>query len=129
MQANHAELRKEELSSDRGAGSAPGKGYSLLGAWPAGSGNTVIYGGLFPDQSIERRGNPEDLAGLGITSSVRQEELGELPEGASYAYELSSAGQPNQELDLLGVRWEDGSIFDLVVLPDGSACPHFFVRR
>lgn len=121
--ANGAEMRISEVSSDRDTGSAPGLGYSLLGAWPEGADDTVIYGRLYPDQSIEICGDPEDLAHLGITSSVRQEELGELPEGASYAYELNSAGPPNQELELLGVRQEDGTIFDVVVLPDGSVRP------
>jgi hypothetical protein len=121
--ANDAELRQGQMSSDRDAGPAESEGYSLLGAWPAESDHTVIYGRLYPDQSIEICGRPEDLVALGITSSVRQEELGELPEGASYAYELSPAGSPNQELDLLGVRREDGTIFDAVMMPDGSPRP------
>ncbi len=121
--ANNAELRQEELFSEHDAEPAPGKGYSLLGAWPAGSDHTVIYGQLYPDQSIEICGYPEDLESLGITSPVRQEELGELPEGASYAYELCPAGSPTQELELLGVRREDGTIFDVLMMQDGSFRP------
>ncbi len=121
--ANDAELWQGQLSSNRDAGPAPGKGYSLLGAWPAGSDHTVTYGRLYPDQSIEICGKPEDLAGLGITSSVRQEDLGDLPEGSSYAYELSSQGPANKELEVVGVRGEDGTIFDVAVLPDGSIRP------
>ncbi len=122
-QANDAELRHDELSSDQDAVPAVGKGYSLLGAWPAGSDHTLIYGRLYPDQSIEICGKPEDLAGLGITSSVRQEDLGDLPEGSSYAYELSPQGPANKELEVVGVRGEDGTIFDVAVLPDGSIRP------
>jgi hypothetical protein len=104
-QANDAELRQAKLSSDRDAVPAVGKGYSLLGAWPAGSDHTVTYGRLYPDQSIEICGQPKDLAALGITSSARQEDWGRPSRRVLLRIRTKLPGVAQSEAGTVGCAW------------------------
>ena len=97
--------------------------YRLIAAWPQGSAFAVSYGFIYPDGSIELCGKPESLVDLGISSEVRQDELGDLPLKMSYAYKMRSSGSPEQELELVGVRLPDDSVVEEFVLPNGEVRP------
>lgn len=97
-------------------------GYSLFGVMTSRD-TTELVGLLHPDGSVEiceesARHAPFDVR------FASQDDLGELPEGMTYAYEQSGGlSDHTLAMRLKGVRLSDGTVVESLILSDGRTIP------
>lgn len=112
------------LVGDDGGGPARNlpSGYSLFGVM-ASPNTTSLIGLLHPDGSVEMCEESARRASFTVRFTP-QTDLGELPEGMTYAYDQTGGLTDNTlTLGLKGVRLGDGTVVRSLTLSDGRTVP------
>lgn len=97
-------------------------GYIISGVTTAPD-STTLLGMVHPDGLFEVCEEAARDAPFTI-DYLAEDELGELPDGMTYAYDWSSGvTDKGVTLDLEGVRLADGTVVDSLALPNGQTVP------
>ncbi|MHA7283906.1 hypothetical protein [Arthrobacter sp. TMS2-4] len=110
--------------SERGRSSArnPPSGYSLYGVMTSPD-TTELVGLLHPDGSVEICEESARRAPFDVRFAA-QADLGELPEGMTYAYKQSGGFSDNTlTMGLKGIRLSDGTVVESLTLSNGRTVP------
>jgi hypothetical protein len=97
-------------------------GYTVAGVM-TGPNSSTLFGLVHPDGLFEVCKEAASDASFTVRF-LPEAELGELPEGMTYAYDWSKGFTDNGvTLDLEGVRLTDGTVVQSLTLPDGRKVP------
>ncbi len=121
-QAKQDGLAGPESESDGAAARKLPSGYGLYGVKTSPD-TTELIGMLHPDGSVEICEESARRAPFDVRFAAL-DDLGELPEGMTYAYEQSGGFSDNTlTIGLDGVRLSDGTIVESLTLSDGLTIP------
>lgn len=121
-QAKQDGLAGPESESDGASARKLPSGYGLYGVKTSPD-TTELIGLLHPDGSVEICEESVRRAPFDVRFAARAD-LGELPEGMTYAYEQSGGFSDNTlTIGLEGVRLSDGTVVESLTLSDGRSVP------
>ena len=111
-----------ESESTESSARKPPSGYSLYGVMTSPD-TTELVGLLHPDGSVEICEESARRAPFDVRFAA-QADLGELPEGMTYAYEQSAGFSDNTlTMGLKGIRLSDGTVVESLTLSNGRTVP------
>ena len=114
-------IQQSDAARDTVTGFPPG--YTVLVVSVVETGQYSEVGLIHPDGLIELCADPTDLEAAGVVVRNRVD-LGELPEGMSYAYQQPGGwSKEGLVLRVAGIRLNDGTVIDQPPSPEGAPVP------